>query len=281
MSKDIESMATTVGLMTRTACYLCGNDTEQFEQGVHIACIKREEFRSSILLDDILSPHRKGESEVPQLRRNGPYIWVTWLTRLLVGENSCEWAAWFRTQHESWSWEKIPSTFDQVGWQLNHTALLAKVRSQLEDQGEIVFTENQNSFTLRGRTATLGGKPDLIASRGDRGVIIDAKAAQPSPSHHIQVMVYMYAVPIALQQYRGVTFDGKVVYSDHEVEIPNSAIDQNFINNLAALILRLSSSVPARKVPSAMECGFCEIPSAVCSERVTGDVITEGETTDF
>ena len=27
------------------------------------------------------------------LRGGGPYIWVTWLTRLLVGENSCEWAA--------------------------------------------------------------------------------------------------------------------------------------------------------------------------------------------
>ena len=28
-------------------------------------------------------------------RRDEPYIWVTWLTRLLVGENSCEWAVWF------------------------------------------------------------------------------------------------------------------------------------------------------------------------------------------
>ena len=24
-----------------------------------------------------------------QLRRDGPYMWVTWLTRLLVGESSC------------------------------------------------------------------------------------------------------------------------------------------------------------------------------------------------
>ena len=27
-----------------------------------------------------------------QVRRDGPYIWVTWLTRLLVGENPCEWS---------------------------------------------------------------------------------------------------------------------------------------------------------------------------------------------
>ena len=28
-----------------------------------------------------------------QLRATGPYIWVTWLPRLLSGESSCEWAA--------------------------------------------------------------------------------------------------------------------------------------------------------------------------------------------
>ena len=31
------------------------------------------------------------------LRAGGPYIWVTWLTKLLSDENSCEWAAWFRS----------------------------------------------------------------------------------------------------------------------------------------------------------------------------------------
>ena len=33
------------------------------------------------------------------LRNNGPYVWVTWLPRLLSGENTCEWANWFKTQH--------------------------------------------------------------------------------------------------------------------------------------------------------------------------------------
>ena len=56
------------------------------------------------------------------LLRDSPYIWVTWLTKLLAGENSCEWAAWFRSQHEGWSWERVPGAFDLVGWQLKHTA---------------------------------------------------------------------------------------------------------------------------------------------------------------
>jgi len=61
-------------------------------------------------------------------RRDTPYVWVTWLTKLLVGENSCEWAAWFKANHYSSSYDKVPSTFDATEWQLQHTELLNKVR---------------------------------------------------------------------------------------------------------------------------------------------------------
>ena len=83
---------------------------------------------------------------------------MTWLTRLLAGENSCEWSSWFRAQHEGWRWEKVPSSFDQVGWQLAHTAGINENRQRWEEQGFKVITEDQNSFTLRGRHAALGGK---------------------------------------------------------------------------------------------------------------------------
>lgn len=215
------------------------------------------------------------------VERASPYVWVTWLTKLLVGENSCEWAAWFRARHETWSYEKIPGTFDATNWQLNHTALLNRIRGQLEGQGQTVFTENQNSFHLRGNVATLGGKPDLIAVSGNQGTIYDAKTGRPSPSHHIQVMVYMYAVPRALGQYKGVTFDGKVVYEDQEVPIPAAAVGEPFIDNLSQLIRRVSSSLPARKVPSPLECGFCNLTKADCPEREAGDTVLGGETNDF
>ena len=214
-------------------------------------------------------------------RRANPYVWVTWLTKLLVGENSCEWAACFRANHEGYSYEKVPSTFDATGWQLNHTALINHLREQLESDGKTVFTENQNSFTLRGASATLGGKPDLITIDGATGTIYDAKTGRPSPSHHIQVMVYMYAVPKVLRQFKGVEFNGKVVYNDHEVSIPAEAINETFVANLGDLVKRIASAVPARKVPSAMECGFCNITKADCPDRTAGDVIEGGETGDF
>ena len=215
------------------------------------------------------------------LLRDSPYIWVTWLTKLLAGENSCEWAAWFRSQHEGWSWDRIPGAFDLVGWQLKHTARLNESREHWEERGYTVFTENQNRFTLRGKTASLGGKPDLIARTGVCGTIIDVKTGKPSPSHSVQVMLYMYAVPRALGQYNGVIFNGQVAYPDHVVDIPAAAVDEQFIRNLSRLIHRLGSGGPARKVPSRMECGYCDITAADCAERAADDRVEEGATEDF
>ena len=52
-----------------------------------------------------------------QPRRDGVYIWMTRLTRLFVGENSCERVSCFRAQHGHWNWDG-GSTFDRTGWQL-------------------------------------------------------------------------------------------------------------------------------------------------------------------
>ena len=216
-----------------------------------------------------------------QLRRTGPYIWVTWLTRLLAGEASCEWAAWFRAQHEGWSWSRTPSDFDQSQWLMNHTAQLNQRREEWERQGYTVFTEGQNGFNLRGSTATLAGKPDLIAKRRDDATIIDVKTGRPNPSHSIQVMLYQYAIPRSFSQYNGMSFSGQVAYPDHVVDIPADAVNAEFINKMGQLIRRLSSQVPARKVPSRSECAFCDITLADCPERIVDESSVQGVTDDF
>ena len=215
--------------------------------------------------------------------RDKPYIWVTWLTRLLVGENSCEWAAWFRAHNFSSSYEKEPDSFGLTAWRIEHTAFLNQKRDELEAEGRKVFVEDQNSFSLHGNTATLGGKPDLIVVSGVQGLILDVKTGKPNPSHRIQLMVYMYAIPLALGQHQGIRFNGKVVYTDsnENVDIPHTAVDDIFIKNLADLIRKVSSEAPARRAPSSQECGFCNITSADCPEKVIEDVLTEGATDDF
>ena len=218
---------------------------------------------------------------MPVSRQDGPYIWVTWLTKLLVGENSCEWSAWFKAQHEGWSWEKQPNTFDAVTWRMKHSAHVAANRLQWEDQGYVVFTEEQNSFVLRGRSAKLAGKPDLIVKKGDEALVVDVKTGRPVPSHSVQVMLYMYAVPRSLGQHKGVLFGGRVVYADHQIDIPASAVDSNFVSNVTDLILRLASDQPARRIPSARECRYCDITSKDCPERVDQEPAVEGVTSDF
>ena len=216
-----------------------------------------------------------------QLRATGPYFGVTWLPRLLSGESSCEWATWFKAQHEGWSWSRMPSDFDQAGWLLNHTALLNDQRQRWEQQGYTVLTEGQNSFNLRGSSAVLAGKPDLVARRRDQITVIDAKTGRPSPAHTAQVLIYMYALPRALERYKGLSIAGQVAYPEHVVDIPADAVDGRFVENLGGLIRRLASQIPARRVPSPGECRFCEITLADCPDRADEGPPEEGTTGDF
>ena len=213
---------------------------------------------------------------MPQ-RREHPYIWATWLPRLLTGENSCEWAIWFKAHYADWT--RQPSNFDQAKWMLAHTALLNQRRANWEVGGYDVDVEAQNRFELRGRTATLAGRPDIIAHRENDAVIVDAKTGNDSPSHTVQVMIYLYAVPKALRRYRDRKLNGQVTYQDHTVRVPAGAVDEKFIQNLGALIRRLSADEPARRVPSPQECRFCDITAAECPQRVAKP--EAGETSDF
>ena len=107
------------------------------------------------------------------------------------------------------------------------------------------------------------------------------KTGKPRPSDSVQVMVCMYAVPRSLRQYQGVTFNGLVVYKNHEVAIPSTAADQTFINKLGRLVRRVSANEPACKVPTPMECGFCDVAHTDCLEHATVDNMQEGITDDF
>ena len=73
-----------------------------------------------------------------RLRDGGPYIWATWLTKLLAGEDSCEWSSWFKSQYDSKSWEKAPSGFDLAQWQIRHTDLLHRCAEDYRQQGYAV-----------------------------------------------------------------------------------------------------------------------------------------------
>ena len=214
-----------------------------------------------------------------QKRPGDPYIWVTTLAKLLTGENSCEWAGWFKAHHRNW--KKPLSDFDSTKWMLDHTALVNQEREGLETLGYEVYTENQNLFRLSGTSATIAGKPDLIGEKTNEILISDAKTGQPSPSHRAQIQIYQYAVPKALLQYRDKPAKGQVRYPDSHVGSPASAVSPDFVANMSGLIRRLADHEPARRVPSAQECRFCDITSEDCPVRIDTHHVPAGTSDDF
>ena len=219
---------------------------------------------------------------MPEVRVKGPYVWVTWLVKILAGESSCEWASWFMAQHEGSSWQRMPSDFDQATWVIQHTDLLNRCRKDFEKEEYSVTVENQNGFILTGNEAMLAGKPDLIARKGCDVVVGDAKTGQQRASHVVQVLIYMYALPRALpSRYKDATITGRVIYPDHVVEVPADAVDEQFIRALSEQMRRVSAGEPPPAVPSFFECRFCPITPADCPVRIDKPNDAQGKTDDF
>ena len=121
----------------------------------------------------------------------------------------------------------------------------------------------------------------LIADKTHEVVVIDVKTGRVSPAHRAQVMIYQYAVPKVLEQYRVMRVRGHVRYPTSNVGTPESAVDREFVGNLGALVRRLAAETPARRVPSAAECRFCDITAADCPARIDVGYVAEGNTEDF
>ena len=47
--------------------------------------------------------------------RNGSYVWITWLSKLMAGDTQCQWGAWFKAHHTEY--KKAPSDFPRALWQ--------------------------------------------------------------------------------------------------------------------------------------------------------------------
>ena len=209
------------------------------------------------------------------VRRTNIYVWVTWLSRLLVGDASCVWASWFKAHHTGYL--KATRDFSLSTWKMHHTRLLNDVRDGLEADGCTVSTERENWFKLQGGSgAMVAGQADLIAVAPDgRVTVYDVKTGAHRDSDVAQVMIYMYALPqVADSPWKGRSLDGCVVYKDGtEKHIPASAVDDDFRDGLVDLIRRVVSDDPARRVPSPSECNWCDLTDLDCPERIDADLL--------
>ncbi|MCY4652344.1 MAG: hypothetical protein OXC95_04180 [Dehalococcoidia bacterium] len=84
--------------------------------------------------------------------------------------------------------------------------------------------------------------------------------------------VLRYPLPTAAvgdRRWQGLTFDGCVKYADGtEKRIEAAAITAEFRESVSTFMRRIVSRKPDRHVPSERECGWCEVSSEDCSERI-------------
>lgn len=200
-------------------------------------------------------------------KRRSPYIWVTWLTKLLVGEQSCEWMSWFKAHFTKF--DKVPSDFDLAQWTMNHTRMSRDLRVRLKAEGAEVFVEDQNSFRFPYNGALLSGKADLVAHMPDGTICVyDVKTGQERASNQIQVLLYMYLLPLCHERYAGKMFTGCVYHGqDKQIPIDVSAVDQSFIDNVEFYLDILVAENAPDAMPSKSECRFCDITKTDCLVR--------------
>ena len=67
------------------------------------------------------------------------------------------------------------------------------------------------------RSSDLAGATPVLSCAS---LCVDVKTGSPKASDQVQVMLYMYLLPLARPEYQGATIAGQVVYGDHVVDIP-------------------------------------------------------------
>jgi hypothetical protein len=200
-------------------------------------------------------------------KRDNVFVWITWLAKVMAGEQSCEWASWVKAHHENY--DKAPSDFDSAKWKIDHTRKLRELRLERQKKGERVFLEGENQIRYNApHGMSVVGRPDLITIKDSAPTIYDVKTGQRKASDQVQVLIYMYLLPLTIEAYRGKKPAGCVVYNEIRLKIAYDAVDAKFIDDFKYFLGVIGSIEPAIKVPSRNECRFCDIAKTECAERV-------------
>ena len=186
-------------------------------------------------------------------RRANAYVYATWITKLLAGEDSCRWKLWFRAHY---AYDKKPSDFDLTKWATAHDQMVQETAESLRNGDYSVFLEDQNTFRLRNKEGVmLAGRPDILAVREDEVIVVDCKTGKERNSDKIQVMLYMLVLPHALLRCEGKRLVGEVRYKHTGlVRIPPDAIGDEFRQLFREIMTVASGDKEPPRHPSAREC---------------------------
>lgn len=211
-------------------------------------------------------------------RHGKPYIYVTWITGILAGEQECRFAPYFKA-HFKYD-KRQDRHFDRAAWTADHTAMVAARASQLRIEGWEVSVESANQFSLVGETAVLAGKPDLVARKPGEALVIDCKTGTERASDWFQVLVYLFALPKRYPDLSVVRLSGEVCYRSGPIAIHAEELNLARRDDIVAAVRQAAAAVPPAKSPNRHDCAFCDIDTTDCAERWqdTEPVVT---TTEF
>jgi hypothetical protein len=224
-----------------------------------------------------MKPSDEGEVTGMARPREGLYVWVTWLSKLMAGEVNCHWGAWFKAHYTDYKTPPIDAQL--ASWTVEHNQYLTELINERKALGEITYKEDQNKFRVRRPSGlVIAGKPDLITYTKATGqyTVYDVKTGKQRQSDIIQVMLYCYCLPYASPIYKGKALDGCVIYKTDRVEVPSKMVDDAFTKKAVYFLNLIETPNAPDKCPSSVECEYCELSAQDCPEKVQAS-----ETDDF
>jgi len=196
--------------------------------------------------------------------RSSPYIWPTWLTKLIAGEEKCWYKSWWKATRK-YTKKEDPGRADFLReWTAKHDALTNTRARRMKKDGWSVKVEDEGEFNLKGKSATLAGKPDIVGIRDGRGLVVDAKAGKQRASDHWQVLIYKFALPLSWFP-KSMPLDGEIQYKDEAVAVRELG-DAEVLAITGAIKIVSNLDTPPDPIPSTFECGRCDV--AACKSRV-------------
>ena len=213
------------------------------------------------------------EDTIEDPLRRKPYVWATWITKLLSGENKCWHAAWYKSRYKA---TKTPDDPDRADffkeWTRKHDALIATADARYKKNGYVTKLEEQAEFKLVGKLADVAGKPDLVAMKDGRAVVVEGKAGRKRPADHWQVLIYLFGLPLSWTA--DLKLEGALEYADGEEIVRDLGKRERtaIIDAIRAVSL---PDEPAHS-PSPNECRYCDV--AACQERY---IAPEGDATRY
>lgn len=209
-------------------------------------------------------------------RRRSPYTWVTWITGILSGDDSCRWSAWAKSQ---FNYTKRPDQNAEklATWKAEHADLVAKRVRELKADGWAVTVEDQNKITLEGRATTLACAPDIVATKGIDVLVSDGKTGERKGKDIWQVRVYQLALFLSRRFQDDRRYLGEVVYKDGIQ--PLGPLEPKDRERIVALLSEVGGAVVPERVPSARECAYCNIDA--CQDRAEAPAALVAETSVF